>query len=58
MQRHVDDEDEEVMFDRASLLPRQNTTPKHNNKQRVLKTTCLLAAFFGLVRAKRHHFRL
>ena len=38
MQRRADDEDEEVMFDRASLLPRQNTTPKYSNKQRVLKT--------------------
>ena len=50
MQRRVDDEDEEVMFDRASLLPRQNSPPKYGNKQRVLKTICLLAAFFRMVR--------
>ena len=49
MQRHIEDEDEEVMFDRASLLPREKTTPIHNNRQRILKTMCLLAAFFGLV---------
>ena len=50
MQRRVHNEDEEVMFDRASLLPRQNTTPEYSNNQRVLKTICLLAAFFRLVR--------
>ena len=50
MQRHVDDDDEEnVMFDRASLLPNQ-TTSMHSNRQRILKMICLLAAFFGLVR--------
>ena len=50
MQRHVDDQDEEVMFDRASLLPRQHTTPKYSNKHIFFKTIYVLPSLFGLVR--------
>ena len=49
MQRRVDDEDAEVMFDRASLLPRQNTTQSRVTSKEFSRR-CLLAAFFGLVR--------
>ena len=49
MQRQFDDDEEEdVMFDRSSLLPDQ-TTSVHGHRQRIVKTICLLAAFFGLV---------
>jgi len=49
MQRQFDDDEEEdVMFDRSSLLPGQ-TTSVHGHRQRIVKTICLLAAFFGLV---------
>lgn len=48
MQRHFDDDEEEdVMFDRSSLLPDQ-TASMHGHRQRIWKTICLVAAFFGL----------